>query len=76
MCSLLGNVLDNAIEACLSLDTERELHFEITQKKEYINIIVKNSISESSSAKKSRIKNNKKSERNSWIWSKVHQRYC
>lgn len=47
MCSLLGNVLDNAIEACLSLDTERELHFEITQKKEYINIIVKNSISES-----------------------------
>ncbi len=47
MCSLLGNVFDNAIESCLISNTDREIHFEITQKKGYINIILKNSISES-----------------------------
>ena len=44
MCSLLGNIFDNAIEACRKVDGEKELHFEVIQKKGYINIIMKNTI--------------------------------
>ena len=44
MCSLLGNIFDNAIEACRKVDGEKELHFEVMQKKGYINIIMKNTI--------------------------------
>ncbi len=52
MCSLLGNVFDNAIEACRKLEEGREIYFQINQNKEYLNIIVKNHI------KGSVIKNN------------------
>ncbi len=47
MCSLLGNIFDNAIEACRKVDKNKEIHFEINQKKGYINIIMKNSVQDS-----------------------------
>lgn len=47
MCSLLGNIFDNAIEACRKVEKNKEIHFEINQKKGYINIIMKNSIQNS-----------------------------
>lgn len=47
MCSLLGNIFDNAIEACRKVEKNKEVHFEINQKKGYINIIMKNSIQNS-----------------------------
>lgn len=47
MCSLLGNIFDNAIEACRKVDKNKELYFEINQKKGYINIIMKNSVQNS-----------------------------
>lgn len=47
MCSLLGNIFDNAIEACRKVDKNKEIHFEINQKKGYINIIMKNSVQNS-----------------------------
>lgn len=47
MCSLLGNIFDNAIEACRKVDKKKELYFEINQKKGYINIIMKNSVQNS-----------------------------
>ncbi|MCD8188517.1 MAG: ATP-binding protein [Ruminococcus sp.] len=47
MCSLLGNIFDNAIEACRKVEKNREIYFEITQQKKYIHIILKNSIKKS-----------------------------
>ena len=47
MCSLLGNIFDNAIEACRKVEKNKKVHFEINQKKGYINIIMKNSIQNS-----------------------------
>ena len=47
MCSLLGNIFDNAIEACREVEKNKKVHFEINQKKGYINIIMKNSIQNS-----------------------------
>lgn len=47
MCSLLGNIFDNAIEACRKVDKNKEIHFKISQKKGYINIIMKNSVQNS-----------------------------
>ena len=47
MCSLLGNIFDNAIEACRKVEKNKEIHFEINQKKGYINIIMKNSVQNS-----------------------------
>ena len=44
MCSLIGNIFDNAIEACRKVEKNKEIHFEINQKKGYINIIMKNSV--------------------------------
>ncbi len=47
MCSLLGNIFDNAIEACRKVEKDKKVHFEINQKKGYINIIMKNSVQNS-----------------------------
>lgn len=47
MCIILGNLFDNAIEACEKISEQSEIHFEITQKKSYINILMKNSIHQS-----------------------------
>lgn len=44
LCSLIGNIFDNAIEACRKVEKNKEIHFEINQKKGYINIIMKNSV--------------------------------
>lgn len=44
MCSLLGNIFDNAIEACRKVDEASEIYVDIHQRKGYINIIVKNTI--------------------------------
>lgn len=44
MCSLLGNIFDNAIEACRKVEKDKKVYFEINQKKGYINIIMKNSV--------------------------------
>lgn len=47
LCSLLGNVFDNAIEACRNVKSDKVIYFNIAQKKEYINIVIKNSICKS-----------------------------
>ncbi|MBS5934714.1 MAG: GHKL domain-containing protein [Clostridiales bacterium] len=47
ICVLLGNLWNNAIEATQDLVTEKEIEFEVLSKKNYIIIILRNSITES-----------------------------
>lgn len=47
ICVLLGNLWNNAIEAMMDLDTERKIEFEVTSKKNYLIIILRNTIKES-----------------------------
>lgn len=47
ICIVLGNLFDNAIEASKKLDSEKLIMFEISQKKSYANIIIKNLINDS-----------------------------
>ena len=42
LCVLLGNLLDNSIEACLKLENNKFILLNIMQDKNYLNIIVKN----------------------------------
>jgi len=46
MCALLSNLLDNAIEAS-NKEEQKEIQIEIMPRKGYVNIIIKNAISES-----------------------------
>ena len=52
ICVLLGNLWNNAIEATKDIDAERKIEFEVLKKKNYLIIILRNTI------KKSIIKNN------------------
>lgn len=45
MCVILGNLFDNAIEECKKIAGEKIVYFEISQKKSYINLVIKNTIS-------------------------------
>lgn len=47
ICVLLGNLWNNAIEATKELDTERKIEFEVSSKKNYLIIILRNTIKES-----------------------------
>lgn len=47
ICIVLGNLFDNAIEASKKLNSEKLIIFEISQKKSYANIIIKNLINDS-----------------------------
>lgn len=47
ICIMLGNLWDNAIEATKDLDTERKIEFEVSSKKNYIIIVLRNTIKES-----------------------------
>ena len=47
ICIILGNLFDNAIEACKKVDGDRIISYEISQKKGYVNFIIKNSINTS-----------------------------
>ena len=44
ICIILGNLFDNAIEACDKINDDKIIHFEISQKKGYVNFVIKNSI--------------------------------
>ena len=45
LCSIVGNLLDNAIEACLKLpeDREKTVHVQIVKKEQMLNLFVENS---------------------------------
>ena len=47
ICVMLGNLWNNAIEAMLDLDKDRKIEFEVTSKKNYLIIILRNTIKES-----------------------------
>lgn len=47
ICIILSNLFDNAIEACRKSDSNRLIYFEISKKKSYVNIIIKNKINNS-----------------------------
>ena len=48
ICIVLGNLLDNAIEACEKLDEDdRIIYLDITQQKSYVKMIIRNPICES-----------------------------
>ena len=40
----MGNLFDNAIEDCDKINDDKIIHFEISQKKGYVNFVIKNSI--------------------------------
>lgn len=42
LCTILANLLDNAIESCQTLENSR-IHVQLSQKKDYLSIIVSNS---------------------------------
>lgn len=44
ICIVLGNLFDNAIEACCKVESERFLFFEMVQNKGYVHLTLKNSI--------------------------------
>ena len=44
ICIILGNLFDNAIEACNKVNDDKMIFFEISQKKGYVNFVIKNSI--------------------------------
>lgn len=44
ICIVLGNLFDNAIEACCKVANERFLYFEMVQNKGYVHLILKNTI--------------------------------
>ncbi|MCM1508375.1 MAG: GHKL domain-containing protein [Ruminococcus flavefaciens] len=47
ICIVFGNLFDNAIEASRKLDSDKLIIFEVSQKKSYVNIIIKNLIENS-----------------------------
>ena len=47
ICIVLGNLFDNAIEACRNVDGQRTLFFEMVQRKGYVNLVIQNSINKS-----------------------------
>ncbi|WP_310602861.1 GHKL domain-containing protein [Anaerosporobacter sp.] len=59
ICVLLGNLWNNAIEATKDLDGERKINFEVLQKKNYLVIILRNTIRESILKKNSEFKTTK-----------------
>ena len=44
ICAVLGNLFDNAIEACSQVAREKFLYFEMVQNKGYVHLVMKNSI--------------------------------
>lgn len=59
ICIILGNIFDNAIEACKKIDEDKMIYFEISQKKGYVNFIIKNSIKKSVLKSNPHLKTNK-----------------
>lgn len=47
LCIILGNLFDNAIEACTAAEGERSVFFEMAQRKGYVNLVIRNSIADS-----------------------------
>ncbi len=45
VCILLGNLFDNAIEACRKTEGERCIYFAMGQRKGYTNLVIRNSVS-------------------------------
>lgn len=62
LCILLGNAMDNAIEACekISSENEKKIRFRIIQVEEYLSIEISNSILTKAKIEKSRISTTKK----------------
>ncbi len=46
ICIILGNLFDNAIEACRKVKGERSIYFEIVQQKGYAKMIIRNTVNE------------------------------
>lgn len=44
ICIILGNLFDNAMEACRNAEGERFLFFEIAQRKGYVNFVIRNTV--------------------------------
>lgn len=64
MVSLLGNVLDNAIEACESIKCRKEIFIEVKKVRLYLLITVKNTIGESVLKNNSELKSTKEDKLN------------
>ena len=59
LCILLGNLLDNSIEACLKLDSNRMIQLNFRQVDNYINITIKNTFKNEGNEDYSTTKENK-----------------
>lgn len=71
ICTVLGNLLDNAIEAELKNDEhEREIQLNINMEEDMLNIFVKNKIKESVLAANHELKTTKKDDKNHGIGMK------
>lgn len=60
ICIVLGNLFDNAIEACEKIDGERLIYFEILQKKSYVNITIRNTTKGNTIAENPNLKTTKR----------------
>ncbi len=47
LCSLIGNMFDNAIEACMKCQGDKRIIFEISRKNDMLELLLKNTIHES-----------------------------
>ena len=59
LCVLLGNLIDNAIEACLKLDLNRKIQLSFRQVNDSLNIIIKNTFINDGNLELSTTKKNK-----------------
>lgn len=59
LCILLGNLLDNAIEACLKLECNKNIRLNFKQVDNFLNIIIKNTYNNENNEELSTTKDNK-----------------
>lgn len=67
VCILLGNLLDNAIEACGHVEGEKEIDFSMGRQKGYFCILIKNTIDSSVLKKNPKLKTSKTDSKNHGI---------
>ena len=63
LCNIIGNLFDNAIEACLLCESNRSIYLEISKENENTTIFMKNSIRESVLDKNPNLTTTKKNKR-------------
>jgi len=63
ICIILGNLFDNAIEACRAVEGDRFIYFEMAEYKGYVKVLIRNSVNGSVLENNPELKTTKKEKR-------------